>query len=343
MVFQSYKTLMFLKKLLPRGLLLAIPYLATGILSAAEEAQFYLFSYFKKNGGSGMHLAASRDGLEWKRLGGGKSFLTSTLADGLIRDPSIVQGGDGTFHLVWTPGWWERGVGYASSKDLISWSEPRWLPVMEHEPTALNTWAPELHYNPDDGLFMILWASTIPWRFPETDHPMGDKTRSGITANHRHYFTTTRDFQKFSDTRLFHDPGFNSIDGTVVRVGERWLLVFKDETKAPEPKKNIRLAWGDSMTGPFGPASGPISPNWVEGPSMLRIPGGGWNLYFDAYTRKRYEGMHSADLRTWKPITDRLKFPKGIRHGTMFAVPKEVYTKIEALNHPVEAKPATTE
>ena len=324
------------------GLLVAISFLVPDSLRASGEPPFYLFSYFKGNGESGMHLASSRDGLEWKSLANGKPFLTSKLADGLIRDPSIVQGPDGTFHMVWTPGWWERGVGYASSKDLITWSEPRWLPVMEHEPTALNSWAPELHFDPEDGLFMILWASTIPGRFPDTDHPGGDKTRDGTVANHRHYFTTTRDFQKFSDTRLFYDPGFNSIDGTVVRAGERWLLVFKDETKAPKPQKNIRLAWGDSMTGPYGPASEAISPNWVEGPSMLRTPDGGWYLYFDAYTRKRYEGMHSADLKTWKPITGRLKFPKGIRHGTMFAVSREVYTKLAALSHPVENKPPTT-
>lgn len=329
---------MILKRIFLPGALLAFHLLTNGILRAADEAPFYLFSYFKGNGRSGLHLAASRDGLEWNKLAGGKSFLTSTLADGLIRDPSIVQGADGTFHMVWTPGWWEKGIGYASSRDLITWSEPRWLPVMEHEPTALNSWAPELHFNPEDGLFMILWASTIPGRFPDTDHSRGDKTRDGATANHRHYFTTTRDFQKFSDTRLFHDPGFNSIDGTVVRAGERWLLVFKDETKAPEPKKNIRLAWGDSMTGPFGPASAPISSSWVEGPSMLRTPDGAWNLYFDAYTRKRYEGLQSADLKTWKPITDRLKFPKGIRHGTMFTVTKEVHTKLAAVNLPLENK-----
>jgi hypothetical protein len=334
---------MSLKRIFPLRALLAISLLAAGLLRAADEAPFSLFSYFKKNGESGMHLAASRDGLVWKNLARGKSFLTSTLADGLIRDPSIVQGADGTFHMVWTPGWWEKGIGYASSKDLITWSEPRWLPVMEHEPTALNAWAPELHYNPQDGQFMILWASTIPGRFPDTDHPGGDKTRDGATANHRHYFTTTRDFQKFSDTRLFYDPGFNSIDGTVVRAGERWLLVFKDETKAPEPKKNIRLAWGDSMTGPFGPASEPISPSWVEGPSMLRTPDGGWNLYFDAYTRKRYEGMHSADLKTWEPITGRLKFPKGIRHGTMFAVSREIYTKLAAMDSPAKIQSGVRE
>ena len=65
----------------------------------------------------------------------------------LTRDPSILRGPDGVFHLVWTIAWTDHAIGVAHSRDLIHWSEQTRLPVMEHEHTALNTWAPDLFYD----------------------------------------------------------------------------------------------------------------------------------------------------------------------------------------------------
>lgn len=43
----------------------------------------------------------------------------------LRRDPSIARGPDGMFHLVWTTGWWDKGIGIAHSTNLIDWPEQR--------------------------------------------------------------------------------------------------------------------------------------------------------------------------------------------------------------------------
>ena len=40
--------------------------------------------------------------------------------------------------MVWTAGWYEKGIGIAHSEDLIHWSEQKYIPVMAHEPTARN-------------------------------------------------------------------------------------------------------------------------------------------------------------------------------------------------------------
>ena len=104
------------------------------------DASVFLFSYFVDNGQDGLHLATSEDGIRFAALGGGKSYLTPTLGGKLMRDPSVVFGPDGVFHMVWTTGWWDHGIGLAHSKDLVTWSEQRWLPVMEHEPKVLNCW-----------------------------------------------------------------------------------------------------------------------------------------------------------------------------------------------------------
>ena len=84
--------------------------------------QHYLFSYFTGNGEDGLHFAHSTDGYKWTAINGGKSLLKPTAgSDKLMRDPSIVRGPDGTFHMVWTVSWGERGIGYSSSQDLIHW------------------------------------------------------------------------------------------------------------------------------------------------------------------------------------------------------------------------------
>lgn len=71
-----------------------------------------------------MHLAYSEDGYYWQALKKDTSFLTPEVGkDKLMRDPCIIKGGDGLYHMVWTVSWTDKGIGYASSKDLIYWSK----------------------------------------------------------------------------------------------------------------------------------------------------------------------------------------------------------------------------
>ena len=103
--------------------------------TSVVAADHYLFSYFKGNGEDGLHLAHSTDGIHWTALNRDRSFLTPTVdKDRLMRDPSIVRGPDGVFHMVWTTGWHDQGIGVAHSKDLIEWSEQKRVGVMDHEP-----------------------------------------------------------------------------------------------------------------------------------------------------------------------------------------------------------------
>jgi hypothetical protein len=275
----------------------------------------YLFSSFRGNG-DGLHLAWSVDGLKWTALAGERALLEPKVGGKLMRDPCILQGPDGTFHMVWTSGWYERVIGYANSRDLIHWSEQKAIPVMEHEPAARNCWAPELVYDPAKRQYIIFWASTIPGRFPDTD-AAGD---NGL--NHRMYCTTTKDFEVFSPTRLFFDPGFSTIDATMVLQGGKYHLIFKDETLEPV-RKHLRIASGDSIEGPFKELSAPFTPSWVEGPTVLKI-GDQYIVYYDMYTAKRYGAMRSRDLKNWEDVSEQLSLPAGTRHGTALAVSRDV-------------------
>lgn len=288
----------------------------------------YLFSYFKGNGEDGLHLAHSTDGVKWTALNRDRSFLAPTVdKDRLMRDPSIVQGPDGVFHMVWTTGWHDQGIGVAHSKDLIEWSEQKRIGVMDHEPGCRNCWAPEIFYDEATEQYLIFWASTIEGRFPET---VGT-CESGL--NHRMYYVTTKDFETYSKTRLFFDPGFAVIDSFLVRDGDSYVLVTKDETKNPVPKKNLFVATARKAEGPYKKIAEPFSPDWVEGPAVLKV-GDRWLVYFDEYTRRHYKAMQTHDFKAWEELETPMTHPEGMRHGTAFAVEAEVAERLLAIQPP---------
>ncbi|MBN2012710.1 glycoside hydrolase family 43 protein [candidate division KSB1 bacterium] len=313
---------MVIQKELLRSYVLVLLLLLLGCATTSQHDVF-LFSYFKGNGEDGLHLAYSRDGFNWHPLNADQPFLKPDVGNAkLMRDPCIVQGPDGKFHMVWTAGWWEKGIGIAHSTNLKEWSQQQLIPVMSHEPTSVNCWAPEIFYDKASRQYLIYWATTIPGRFPETEDT-GDNGPD-VTLNHRIYYVTTTDFQTYSNTKLLYDDGFNVIDATIVKNGKQYVMFIKDETVRPEPKKNLRIAFADHISGPYSPASAPITGNyWAEGPTVIRVDNR-WLVYFDKYTAHRFGVIASHDLQTWTDLSDSLHVPDGIRHGTVFRVDESI-------------------
>jgi beta-galactosidase len=302
--------------------LVTVSLLFAGFTASAKQPvkNAHLFAYFVGNGEDGLHLAYSYDGLEWKALKDGKSFLTPAVGkDRLMRDPSIVQGPDGVFRMVWTSGWWDRGIGYASSKDLVHWSDQQNVPVMEYEPTAKNAWAPELFYDKKSKDYYIFWASTVP-----SLHPNAPDSATEKGLNHRLYSVATKDFNSFTPTRLFFDPDFSVIDGTILQKGREYMLFLKNETLRPV-QKNIRVtATFDLQKGFVTQVSPPITGDyWAEGPSPLLVDGYIY-VYFDKYREHKYGAVRSKDCATWEDVSDKVSFPKGMRHGTAFTVSRKM-------------------
>ena len=285
------------------------------LVSAQNKDSVFLFSYFRNNGKDGLHLAWSEDGLKWSSLNKDQSLLQPVLSrDSLMRDPCIIRGEDGLFHMVWTVSWNQRGIGYASSKDLIRWSEQQYIPVMHHEDSARNCWAPEITYDRKRKLYMIYWATTIAGKYPADL-----KVENGY--NHRMYYVTTKDFKSFTRTKLLYDKGFNVIDASIVYDGKKYIMFLKDETRNP-PQKNIRIATSKKLSSGYSAPSAPITGKyWAEGPTAFRL-GNKWIVYFDKYRDHRYGAIESTDLVSWTEISDRITLPSGIRHGSILKISK---------------------
>ena len=283
-------------------------------LFAQMKDSVLLFSYFKGNGEDGLHFAYSSDGYKWSALHQDSSFLKPTAGkDKLMRDPCIIRDDKGVFHMVWTVSWNEKGIGYATSTDLVNWSEQRYLPLMEKVQGARNCWAPEIFFEPKTHEYMIFWATTVTGKFNET----ASSKENGY--NHRIYYVTTYDFQIFTEPDILYDQEFNVIDATITRNGKQYVMFLKDETPDP-PQKNIRLATSNQLTGGYSRPSAPFTgKDWAEGPTVVNIDGW-WMVYYDLYRSKKMGGMRSKDLKIWSEVTPRLSFPEGLRHGTVLKI-----------------------
>ncbi len=284
----------------------------------------WLFAYFNDPATDGLHFAYSGDGYRWTALNNDTSFLHPTAGkDKLMRDPCLIRGNDGRFHLVWTVSWNERSIGYASSPDLIHWSPQQTIPVMNQDTTTLNAWAPEIFYDDKTKHYMIYWASTIPGKFPEAGMKAAGK------YNQRLYYMLTNDFKEFTPARLLYDKGFNVIDATIQQHGDNYMMFLKNESDSPA-QKNIRIAISKQLTGGYSNASPPLTGNfWAEGPTVLKKQNK-WIVYFDKYVDHSYGAVESADLTHWKDVSSRISLPKGIKHGTILQITK---AELEPLIH----------
>ena len=303
--------------------LLLIALLASFKISAQQHTgNVYIFSYFNNNGEDGLHLAYSMDGYQWQALNKDSAVLKPTVAnDKLMRDPCIIKGSDGLFHMVWTVSWNDKGIGYASTKDLVHWSEQQFIPVMQQEDSARNCWAPEITYDPKRQQYMIYWATTIAGKY-QTD----SKVENGY--NHRLYYVTTKDFKTFTPAELLYDKGFNVIDATIVTDGETYIMFLKDETRQP-PQKNIKIAVSNEIDKGYSDPSAPITGNyWAEGPTTLK-KGNKWVVYFDKYKDHQYGAVESTDLVNWIDVSGKISLPKGIRHGSIVEISSVEFEKLK--------------
>ena len=304
---------------------------------SSSATDIYVSTSFHEPATDGLRFIYSRDGLRWDSIQG--VFLRPEVGkQKVMRDPSIVRGPDGTFHLVWTSSWrGDCGFGYSSSKDLIHWTPQRFIET-GMDTATVNTWAPELFYDDVKRQFIVVWASCVPGRFPDgqEDHK----------NNHRLYYMTTKDFQRFSKTQLFYDPGFSAIDAMLVKVvGDAskrhsdgtqgsvpyYVMVVKDNTR---PMRNIKVAFAQSPYGPWSAASEPFTESFTEGPSTTRV-GDWWYVYYDSYQHKIYGAHRTKDFKTFQDQTGAVQFPVGHKHGTVFMAPEELVEGLIKYNRDV--------
>ena len=243
-----------------------------------EDYEAYLFTHFIGEGTgkteNGVRIATGEQmffaladvgqGLHFKDMNGStmsnpKPVLTSEVGEKGVRDPFMLRSPDGdTFYLIATDlsiytrgGWGGNNAGQATktgshsiiiweSHDLVNWTEGRQIPVARDD--AGMAWAPEMIYSEETGDYYIFFSSTI-----LDDYSKG--TSANIIWRDCVYYTTTRDFKHFSETKRFI-PGTDYqenvttrnesesqaqnndqrkvIDGSVMKIGDYYYSACKD-------------------------------------------------------------------------------------------------------------------
>ena len=101
---------------------------------------------------------------------------------------------------------------------------------------------------------------------------------------------------------MFLDPDFSVIDCTIVKDGDRYVLVLKDNSR---PERNLKVAFGETPLGPWHDVSEPFTEKFTEGPTVLKV-GDDWLIYFDAYRAHIYGAVKTRDFKTFANITDEV-------------------------------------
>ena len=269
-----------------------------------------------------LHLAWSRDGRHYSALNRNEP----TWPGQWLRAPFVGRGADGRFHLVATGPRDEDGVQrsclYAVSSDLISW-ESRSIPVMRSVAQARNVWAPEWFYDAKAGEYLLFWSSSF---------------RDAGWKESRLWSCRTRDWQEFSEPKVFFEPPYSAIDGTLIEHEGTYFLFHKEEEfgALKTERRAIRLATSSSPDGPWTIYQGPLNggqivPIITEGPSVLPDPTGeGWLLLYDFCMADGYGASHSSDLFHWRELPpDEVAFPLAARHGSAFEVSPDEFAAVQ--------------
>ncbi len=292
-------------------------------ISVAQAADKYLFAYFVGNGETGVYYAISDDGYHYRALNGGKPWLPPAHKDQLMRDPYVSRDPKGGFHMVWTWGWRSPTFGHAHSADLVSWGDQTATVAFPGLQGVRNVWAPELVHDPKTGEWIVFWSSTIEGRFPESAHTLDNGN------NHRIYARSTRDFKTFSEPWLFFEPGYPVIDASIVPGPSGYDMYFKDERVTPL-RKQVLLATGPSVRGPWTVQGDAFSEEWSEGPSALRV-GDHVVVFYDHYRAPEgYRAMRSRDRIYWQNATPMISFPPKSKHGSFLKITAEEAARLEA-------------
>ncbi len=287
----------------------------------AAQGTGYVFAYFEgpwpTGGDSGIYLSYSHDGLEFVPLNDGNPVLTPPQppdfpsGENVTRDPSVVYGPDGLFHMVWTSGIEAKTIGYSSSPDLVNWSDPERVEIWGASDDVTHTWAPELYYDEQEEDYLVVFASDVDGH------------------SHRLYSVETTDFSSFSSPELFYYNGYPVIDGMIAEDvdNDQFVMVMREDIGGGA---NVWMATSDTARGPWTRTEDPVVGTWTtvdndpaEGPCLIKIDDT-WHLYWDAHNVGDLRTATSTDLVNWTNRSDVAALPDEGRHGTVFAAPTSV-------------------
>lgn len=312
------------------------------------ELYGYLLVHFVEDEighGEQIYFSLSRgdDPLRWRRLNGGHPVLSSNLGTTGVRDPHIVRGADGGFHLIATdlrlwarsrPDWevfrrhGSRCVVIWDSPDLLTWSQPRLVEIAP--PNAGMAWAPESLYDPDSGAFVVHFAAAL---YSANDPEHRGECVPQLLASY------TTDFHTFTPAEPYLQLPVGVIDLTAVRIDGRLHRFAKQNDNAPGSWQVFHQVGSEFFADDFTTVATNIGQGFgeaVEAPLIFqRNDGTAWYLWVDQYARQPqgYRVLTTADpaLGDWTAVPqDEVELPDNTKHGAVLPLRRSEYESLAA-------------
>lgn len=240
----------------------------------------YVISYFseKTDEPETMKLAYTYNGVEWFQLNSDRAVLKASIGTGRLRDPAIIRRTDGTFTVVATQGYETDAIYLYDSQDLTSFTNERLMKVNRPPLSEEQAWAPEGFYDRTLDQYVIYWSSVV-------DEGM--------------FYNLTEDLINATEPQRLLDPGYVIIDGTIIKCGTDYAVIFKDERYPMEDYAQLVTGYSENGWTNFGEFSQPVSEHQVEGPMIMPdLENPGYYVFYDDYTRYKFHAMYTQDFRT---------------------------------------------
>jgi non-reducing end alpha-L-arabinofuranosidase len=296
---------------------------ATAVLAARParaQNTAYVMAYFtespqQQGADYGLHLAVSRDGLNWMPLNQNNPVVTPTAGTLGLRDPFVFRKQNGTFVVIATD---LRGTIFNlnnqflhvwDSTNLTSFTGYRRLQM---HTLATHTWAPTVFWDSSRGQYGIVYSA--------------NNGQDVFLVNY------TSDFLTVSAPQVYFSPGFPVLDGDIVVDGSTTYLYFKNLADG-------NLYGARSSTGAPNSyttyTSGLRQGNAIEAPLLLRTIQGGWRLWGDSFSpvNNDYYAWSSNNIGAngWTAMNQRdYTPPLNSKHGSMLAISEAEYNGLIA-------------
>ncbi|NAS22901.1 alpha-L-arabinofuranosidase [Herbidospora sp. NEAU-GS84] len=297
--------------------------LATGVAAFPRAAwaanTAYVFAYFTETPNQsasnyGLHLAVSRDGLNWSPLNQNNPVATPTAGEQGLRDPQVYRKADGAFVVIATD---LKGTNFSSvSQYLHAWDSVNLTAFTNYRrlrmhTTGGHTWAPTVFRDDSRGQYGIVYS-------------FNTGGRDVLAVNY------TADFQTVGAQQTFFSPSFNVLDGDIVVDGDTTYLYYKN--------LNDGLLYGArSSTGQPNSfttyTSGLRQGNAIEAPLLLKTNEGGWRLWGDSFSpvNNDYYLWTSSTIgaNAWTAANQRdYTPPLNAKHGSIAGITDAEYTAL---------------
>jgi hypothetical protein len=276
----------------------------------------YAMTYFtespqQQGADYGLHLAVSRDGLNWTPLNQNNPVATPTAGQLGLRDPFVFRKQNGTFGVIATD---LRGTNFSlNSQYLHMWDSTNLTSFTGYRRLRMHT-LPSSH----------TWAPTVFWDAARGQYGIVYSCNSGGDVFMVNY---TSDFLTVSAQQVYFSPGFGVLDGDIVVDGATTYMYYKNLS-------NGNLYGARSSTGAPNSfttyTSGLRQGNAIEAPLLLKTNEGGWRLWGDSFSpvNADYYAWSSSNIggNSWTALGQRdYTPPLNAKHGSMVGITDAEY------------------